>query len=39
MAMVFWDTEGILMAEWLLLETTVDSVIYCGIVMRLRHVL
>jgi hypothetical protein len=35
MATVFWDTEVILMVEWLPQGTTVNSVIYCGILTQL----
>jgi hypothetical protein len=35
MVTVFWDTEGILMVEWLPQGTTVNSVIYCSILKHL----
>jgi hypothetical protein len=35
MAMVFWNMKGILMMEWLSQETTLNSFIYCSILMYL----
>jgi hypothetical protein len=33
LATVFWDMEGILMVVWLPQGTTVNSVVYCSIIM------
>jgi hypothetical protein len=36
-ATVFWDMEDILMVEWLPQRTTVNSVIYCSILISLSE--
>jgi hypothetical protein len=37
MPMFFWDMEGILMVGWRPHRTTVNGVIYCGILTHLCH--
>ena len=37
MCTIFWDRKGVLLVEFLLQGTTINSAVYCEMLKKLRH--